>query len=256
MIELRLRVKFKIKPGSTIDFNYQWHITAMVYKVLSVSAPEFSKQLHDSGYPHLAGPDFKFFTFSTLWAGRGATTVVGKRLCFESDSLLWRFDTPVAVVSSLLAEGLMSLGEVRIGSLNAEVGQIIDEPMPDFSDGFATFSCISPLVSSVPDAKLGHKYLDPKDNQFWEVLRGNLIKKWETLYRKPFQGEVKLQPDWEYIKTRKTSKLISLKGRYLIRGHLVPFAVEGAPQIIALGYSAGFGGRNSLGFGMVEVAKG
>lgn len=255
MVPLRLKIRFKIERGSTIDFNYQWHLTAMVYNVLSLSAPDFSKQLHDSGYPHLAGPTFKFFTFSTLWAGKGATSIVNKRLCFESDSLLWRFDTPVPVVASLFAEGLASLGEVRIGSLLAEVDEVIDEPMPDFSQGFAAFSSISPIVASIPDEKLGHKYLNPQGRQFWEVVKGNLKRKWETLYRRPYSGEIEIRPDEEYLAKRKTSKLISLKGHHIVRGHLVPFSIKADPQIIALGYSAGFGGRNSLGFGMVETTR-
>lgn len=253
MIPLRLKIRFKIEPGSTIDFNYQWYLTSMIYKALSLSAPDFSKQLHDSGYPHLAGPIFKFFTFSTLWAGRGATRIVKDRLCFESDSLLWRFDTPVPVVASLFAEGLASMGEVRIGPLFAQVDEITDEAMPDFSNGVASFSCISPIVASVPDEKLGHKYLDPSISQFWEIVKRNLRRKWEVLYRKPYSGEIEIHPDEEYLATRNTSKLISLKGRHLVKGHLVPFSIKASPQVIALGYSAGFGGRNSLGFGMVEA---
>ncbi|MDN5368608.1 MAG: CRISPR-associated endoribonuclease Cas6 [Thermovirga sp.] len=255
MIPLRLRIRFKIEAGSSIDFNYQWYLTSMIYKALSLSAPNFSKQLHDSGYPHLAGPTFKFFTFSTLWAGRGATRIIKDRLYFQSDSLLWRFDTPVPVVASLFAEGLASMGKVHIGSLLAQVDEIVDEPLPDFSNGFASFSCISPIVASVPDEKLGHKYLDPRGNHFWEIVKGNLMRKWEVLYRQPYSGEIEIHPDEEYLAKRNTSKLISLKGRYLVKGHLVPFSIKASPQLIALGYSAGFGGRNSLGFGMVEAVR-
>lgn len=39
-----------------------------------------------------------------------------------------------------------------------------------------------------------------------------------------------------------------------VRGWLAPFTVEGSPELIELGYEAGFGSRNSMGFGMAEVA--
>jgi CRISPR-associated endoribonuclease Cas6 len=38
-----------------------------------------------------------------------------------------------------------------------------------------------------------------------------------------------------------------------IRGWLAPFTVEGSKELIELGYEAGFGSRNSMGFGMAEV---
>jgi CRISPR/Cas system endoribonuclease Cas6 (RAMP superfamily) len=34
---------------------------------------------------------------------------------------------------------------------------------------------------------------------------------------------------------------------------MAPFVVRGSVELIALGYEAGFGEKNSMGFGMVEV---
>jgi CRISPR-associated endoribonuclease Cas6 len=38
-----------------------------------------------------------------------------------------------------------------------------------------------------------------------------------------------------------------------VRGWLVPFRVEGSKELIELGYEAGFGKNNAMGFGMAEV---
>lgn len=252
---LRLRIRFGIEPGSLLDFNYQWHLTAMVYQVLSLTAPDFTKRLHDAGYPHLAGPDFKFFTFSTLWAGKGKTKVQKGMLKFLTDSLLWRFDTPVPVVATLMAEGLLAKGNVRVGPLVMSVEEVLDEPPPDFSSGTACFTCISPLVASLADETLGHRYLSPGESRFWQVVAENLRKKWQTLHGQPATGHVEFCPDHHYLASRNTGKLITLKGNNVIKGHLVPFKLTAPPQMIHLGYSAGFGSRNSLGFGMVEVRK-
>lgn len=249
---MRLRIKFGIRPGSTVDFNYHWPLSAMVYSSLSKAAPDFTRTLHDSGFPQLDGPSFKFFTFSTLWAGKGKTRIEKGKLVFDTDHLIWRFGSPVPVVSTLFAEGLLSSKEVRIADLEAEVMEVSNERLPDLGKGFASFNCISPLVASEADEKLGHRYLFPDSASFWSTVENNLYKKWETLHGTAPSGKVIFNPDHNYISSRNTGKKVTIKDRYIVKGHLVPFSVEGPPELLSLGYNAGFGSRNSLGFGMVE----
>lgn len=250
---MRLRIKLGIEPGSSIDFNYQWYLSSAVYSCLSRAAPDFTKTLHDVGFPHLDGPSFKFFTFSNLWAGRGKTGIDGGKLVFDTDHLLWRFASPIPAVSTLFAEGLLSLGTFRIAGLEAEVMEVSDEGSPDLGKGSASFSCISPLVASEADEKLGHRYLTPDQVSFWAIVENNLYKKWETLHGTAPKDKVLFKPDRDYISSRNTGKKITIKERYIVKGHLVPFSVEGPPELLSLGYYAGFGSRNSLGFGMVEI---
>lgn len=250
---MRLRIKFGIKPGSMVDFNYQWPLSSMVYSCMSKAAPYFTRTLHDSGFPQLNGPSFKFFTFSTLWAGKGKTRIEKGKLVFDTDHLIWRFGTPIPVVSTLFAEGLLSAKQVRIADLEAEVMEVSNEGSPDLGKGSASFSCISPLVASEADEKLGHRYLTPDQVSFWAIVENNLYKKWETLHGTAPKDKVLFKPDHDYISSRNTGKKITIKERYIVKGHLVPFSVEGPPELLSLGYYAGFGSRNSLGFGMVEI---
>jgi CRISPR-associated endoribonuclease Cas6 len=39
-----------------------------------------------------------------------------------------------------------------------------------------------------------------------------------------------------------------------VRGWMMRFQVSGPPELIRLGYDAGFGERNAQGFGMVRIA--
>ena len=50
------------------------------------------------------------------------------------------------------------------------------------------------------------------------------------------------------------TRLVDYKGTK-IRGVVAPFHVIGAPELIHIGYECGFGDKNSMGFGMVEVSK-
>jgi CRISPR-associated endoribonuclease Cas6 len=50
---------------------------------------------------------------------------------------------------------------------------------------------------------------------------------------------------------RRASVLTDIRG-IKVRGWLAPFTIEGSPELIEIGYEAGFGARNSMGFGMAE----
>lgn len=62
--------------------------------------------------------------------------------------------------------------------------------------------------------------------------------------------------DQAYIDKRKgrVTRLVDFKGTK-IRGVFAPFHVIGAPELIRIGYECGFGDKNSMGFGMVEILR-
>ena len=55
-------------------------------------------------------------------------------------------------------------------------------------------------------------------------------------------------------KDRRCSKLIEFKD-VRIRGWMAPFTAWGNPELIRLGYEAGFSANNSTGFGMVGIRQ-
>jgi CRISPR-associated endoribonuclease Cas6 len=40
-----------------------------------------------------------------------------------------------------------------------------------------------------------------------------------------------------------------------LRGFMCPLTIEGNPALIALAYESGLGEKNSMGFGMIEIAN-
>jgi len=50
----------------------------------------------------------------------------------------------------------------------------------------------------------------------------------------------------------RVTRMIDIKG-IKIRGVMCPFHAAGNPELLFVGYECGFGNRNSVGFGMVEV---
>ena len=100
-------------------------------------------------------------------------------------------------------------------------------------------------------------YCLPDDPQFSELVRQNLIRKYEAVYRyPPTEKSFAMTFDQAYIdkKGGRVTRLVNYKG-IRIRGVVSPFHVIGAPELIHIGYECGFGDKNSAGFGMAEVAR-
>ena len=89
--------------------------------------------------------------------------------------------------------------------------------------------------------------LFPDKPKFYENLRRNLIRKHEAFYgEKPEDDELNLK-----VIDSKTKK-IQIKNTSHRCVEMV-FIAEGSKELLEIGYKAGFGERNSMGFGMVKV---
>jgi CRISPR-associated endoribonuclease Cas6 len=118
--------------------------------------------------------------------------------------------------------------------------------------------CLSPIVISVAqerDGRLLARYLRADDPRLSEALRQNLLKKFWVVYgRAPHDSELSVEFDKEYVRRKgeEVYRLVDYKGTK-IKGIMAPFVVRGSAELIEIGYEAGFGEKNSMGFGMVEV---
>jgi len=102
--------------------------------------------------------------------------------------------------------------------------------------------------------KLRCHYLRPWEEGFSEAVRNNLIKKFKIVHGKDINDpHFKITIDAGYMnrKCGKITKNINFKGTNII-GFMAPFEVTASPELIRIGYEAGFGEKGSMGFGMVK----
>jgi CRISPR-associated endoribonuclease Cas6 len=251
---MRCNVTFSIEPGSSLSPNYPFQLAGLIYRLFSEKSSSFSKILHDNGLANFEGRPFKYFTFSQLRGGVGTTCFREGCLVFHTDVLNWRFGSPLEEVASLLADALLAAPELRIGTLTARVEELKQEPEPDFSEGYQAVA-LSPIVASVYHETMGHRYLDPRTEEFWAVLAVNGRRKWEALKGSPPEGPLTFRPDMDYLKNHRTSKRLVYKDREPIVGHLLPFRASGPVELLRFLHDTGFGSRNSFGFGMTDSVR-
>ncbi|MCG2715677.1 MAG: CRISPR-associated endoribonuclease Cas6 [Candidatus Marinimicrobia bacterium] len=263
---MRLKIKARAVQAGFIPLNYSSVLQAVVYELIDKSSPAYAQFLHDEGF-HSAQNilrSYKLFTFSKLilmpyrFNGKGFEGV---------HTIEWIFTTAVQTNYEHLVYGLFADQNFRMRfgrfQINFTVVSVESMPEPEF-DQQMKFVCLSPLtVSSRRDRPDGQSelhfldYFNPAEkDRFIHNIYQNLVRKYETLHQKPYEGSTDLSivfdPDYIVKKQGKISKLIHFKNGIKIKAFEAPFTITADPELIKIGYQCGFGEKNSAGFGCVE----
>ena len=252
---MRIKITCDIGEGIRLPINYNYLLTGVIYRFLRESDPEYAHFLHQDGY-ELENRRFKLFTFSQLMAKR--REIRGEQIHFRSP-LTWCVSSSQGPFLENFAAALMETGILQIESHRLRVQDVEVLRQPRFGPQM-TFRCLSPITMSTVrerDDQLVTHYCLHDDPQFSELVRQNLIRKHEAVHQHPLtEKSFAMTFDQAYIDKRdgRVTRLVDFKGTK-IRSIMSPFHVIGAPELIHIGYECGFGDKNSMGFGMVEVLR-
>ncbi len=251
-----MRVKLTLMAASqrsTLPMNYNHAVASLIYRTLGNASEEFASRLHDEGFK-ADRRSFKLFTFSRLWIKR--SRVMGDRLLLESPEVSLQVSSPVGDFIEHFVSGLFQCEAFNIAGARFELAGAETLPMPEFSERMS-FRALSPITESVRDEQNRVRYLN-LDDDWSEFIHRNLTRKYEALYGRVILG-TSLRWEWDRVyiaeqarRNKRPSVLIEVSEGIKVRGWLAPFTVEGSKELIELGYEAGFGKSNAMGFGMAE----
>ncbi len=236
-MRLRIELLSKASKSYAIDFNYPYYIASLIYRCVQRSDPYLSLELHK--------PGIKLWTFSRLMVPGKKFRIAGDRMIIDSDTVHLYFSTPKTEIASAFVDGLLKKPEIEIGKVKFLVSEVRVVKEHKIG-GIAKFVTLSPIsVTTVRNGKTFDLY--PNDSKFYENLRKNLIKKYILLHGcVPSDSKLEVKP----LKVK--PKRIRIKNTYHRCVEMV-FLAKGSKELLELGYKAGFGERNSMGFGMVKV---
>ncbi len=259
---MELKLKLQIGHGKFIPINYQYEIASWIYKVINRADVSYSTFLHEKGY-QAEGRNFKMFTFSQLdlrpYQPKGEyVELLGKEI-----SLTVRFliDTSFEnFVKGLFLNQQFSLGD-RIHQLDLQVSSVETSAAPEFKP-LMQYQCLSPICISQARGDGTAEYLNPTNKNFGERLVQNLINKEKALQTvvphttNPIV-EDKPMPSYRFrLQNEPRKKGIHIKAHTQehtqLIGYLFHFELLAPPELHEIGYYAGFGEKNSMGFGCVE----
>lgn len=250
---MRFAVNMIALNDGVLGYDYRYHLSSLIYKVLASASEDYCAFLHEVGFEN-RGHHFRLFTFSDLrsivpihWTPQGMSYHAG-------DLFEWQVSSPVEQFICELAQGLFCVNDPFIGTMQVRFADVHVESHPP-STNKEKFRTLSPITMSTHDEQQRKHYLTPGEEWSGPITR-NLMHKLEALTGKQSKGAVTLKFDEAYIAKRTAerkpiTKLCAYK-QIKVRAVAAPFIVEGDPELIAMGYEAGFGDANPAGFGMVD----
>lgn len=249
---------------AVIPVNYQYELSAWIYKVLQNADAEYAAFLHRRGYT-TGRKSFKLFCFSQLHAPR--YRVEGDRLHLQSREVSFRIGFYLDRAAEEFVRGLFQEQQFRLGDRTSQAGftvqsvEMLPLLLPD-GPGPLRIRMRSPLVigRKLPGER-NDEYLAPGDPDFGRLLFLNLLEK----YRAATGAEPPAYWDAAHFGFRVApgreprSKLIKIKSgtaaQTRVRGWMFDFEVDAPKELVELGLLAGWGRMNGEGFGFGEVLR-
>ncbi len=251
---MRIKLHLRTKPQSILPFNYEYAVSAWIYKILSSADATFAEWLHDRGY-NLENDNrkFKLFTYSKI---RPATFRViprkGLLLGSGQAELTLSFWVDKAIQDFVVGLFMTQRLELKTkgGAISFNITNVELLSKPNFQS-VMQFWTMTPIFMSKSTADRPQPiHLSPDDAEYNTLIHRNLLGKVQAI-------GVAVSDEPLSIKLLKPPKSELLRiGNTKIRAYSFDFEIAAPVPLIEMGYYAGFGGKNSiLGLGFCQVKR-
>ncbi len=237
--------------------NYQYELSSFIYRTINRGNSDLAQWLHERGFIK-DNKTFKLFTFSGLTIPK--YKVYDDRLIILSDEISFVLSFfPVELTESfvfgIFRDKGFSIGDKKSKARFTIKG--IERLIDPSSFNSMELETLSPIVITTKNqSNVKHPvYLSPEDEGYKDKFRENLMNKF-IAYNSYYQKEVSLDNIKDFdlqVLSKPKSKLVTIKvgtpAEVKVRGFQFRLRVSGPPDLIKTGYYAGFGEKNSMGFG-------
>jgi CRISPR-associated endoribonuclease Cas6 len=251
-----------LHPSQRLTLNYQYPLSAAIYKIIERADKSYAAFLHQQGYSNGA-KTFKFFTFSDL---RTPFQIKGDRLIMQTNtaSLTICFHVPDAAenfIRGLFMNQQLDIADERDKAIFI-VQQVMAEQVPTIANEIALLQPMSPMVVGRKNERGNYDYLSPEEDGFAGLLTNNLLDKYAA---DGGVGEDELQQLKKsviikpvFFKLSPRHRLLTIKAgtaaETKVRGYdKFRLRIQAPAPVIAMALNAGMGMHNAMGMGCVEV---
>jgi len=257
---MRFKINVSIQGHQRfLPTDYQYAMASAIYKLIAEGDEAYSKFLHHGGFSGEGLKNFKYFSFSPLslrsythWKDNGVFELHVDTLSFKVGFMADK--SAEAFIKGMFAEQKLEIGD-RFNTLHLEVIGIEVMQAPFFTPTMY-YRCLSPLTIALRDpGRRNATYLAPDDPRFGELLIENMISKFTDMFVPDRQTQ---SEEWNFeLRSVYRSRLITINPHTIqetkVPGYLFDFSLTAPGYIHEMGYYAGFGMNNEMGFGTVIV---
>lgn len=263
---MRFRLKlFAIHFPAILPLNYQYPMSAVIYKILQHADAEYASFLHETGYKKSENSlkAFKLFTFSDI---KTPFKIHGDRMLMLAPEaeVIVSFHLPQAAetfIKGLFMNQEMEIADsksrarFKISQVESIPNGLSKEPLQE-----VVLQPLSPVISSKPNAKGHYDYLTPEHPDFVPQLLFNWRSKYQMLYDNVDEAFADADMKVLFYKNLPKSRLINIKAgtpeETRIKGYVnFQLKVKGRVEVLELLINSGVGAYNSQGMGCVGISK-
>ncbi len=246
VIKIHIELSLHTGNGSIeIPIHYNHIVQGAIYHSIDKELAAF---LHDKGFVS-GSRTFRMFSFSGLY-GQFRMDRVKKTIAFTGKIKL-TISSPVDEFCKSLVNTLLTRGSLRLNDSLLEVQQVQIKKMTVPGEK-VLLQTLSPIVlySTLlrADGRKYTCYFQPRDPDHERLLGENLRKKYQAMYKEePPAGKITVKPIGE-----QKLKIINYKG-FIVKGYAGRIRLKGPQPLLQMAVDGAVGGKNSQGFGCVEV---
>lgn len=250
---------------SILPANYQYPLSAAIYKIIQQADEKYADFLHNNGYKLDSGKSFKLFSFSEL---KVPYKIQQDRFLINGCPAMLTIGFFMDDAATNFIKGLFKNQQVEIADKISSAGftirevQLLPDMLSSLNDGIAEMIIqpLSPLVVGRKNEKGNYDFLSPADADFTKWLMYNWIEKYKAINNNADTAALKNNITVELITPNEEikSRLITIKAftsqQTKIRGFKnFRLKVKAPKPLLELALNAGMGLYNAMGFGCVEV---
>ena len=259
---MRLKLILNCQPNGTLSLNYAYALQAVIYKVLERADPEFSHWLHEKGYD-ASGRNFKLFTFSEL---RGTPFRINRdtqTIQYGTNRLTWVVSFCVDAQVEKFVMGLFQNQRLEVvtpgGRMDFDVQNVEILSPPPLSTTTRYRATMPICISENQEGRAQAAYLSPSDAHFEQLFFSNLENKFKAAHGTDTPILNPESPTLKILSEPRSRKFDVIKKNLSrpigVKGYQFDFEITAPIEWQRIGYDAGFGGKNSGGFGFCEILK-
>lgn len=259
------------RAGQTLPFNYQYPLSAAIYKIIERADADYAAFLHNEGYRQ-GGKSFKLFTFSDL---RTPFKPQGDRMLLTSDKAAVQVCFYLPQAAENFVRGLFLNRQLEVADRQSRVVFTIEQ-VETLDEGISllrpdekglvhvVLEPLSPLVVGRKNERGHYDLLGPADDDFLFWLGHNWVEKYAAASVLDGTAIANLQENMRLlalpVKKPLQQRVITIKAgtpaETKIKGYKNFLLEVNAPvEVMELGLGAGLGIYCSQGMGCVGVMR-
>ena len=257
---MRLKITLEVLPlvsGNILPISYQFELAAAFHRLITSNKQAYEKWLSDNGLQPIDNIRQKVYSLSNLYVPK--VFVETDRLYVNVPRIqFWVSFLPEVETRTFLTQQLLekqfSIGDSKSSVAFKIIG--IDDISPVIFTEIMEYQSISPIVVKALRPNNTLDYLSP-DNQFFsQFMVEELIERWESFYKKTYEGDRAFEFTMLTQPRRKAVSIFTDTPRcQKVVGYMLKFRLQMSPVLQEFAYVCGLGDDIGYGFGYIELLK-